>query len=74
MVNKALPLMCYSKQNCWGCEVGVLKSNLVSCPFKEPLWREREGEKLCLKKKKNWFRVEGRRNKEAYQGKLNFGS
>lgn len=52
MVNKALPLMCYSKQNCWGCEVGVLKSNLVSCPFKEPLWREREGEKLCLKKKK----------------------
>lgn len=52
MVNKALPLTCYSKQNCWGREVGVLKSNLVSCPFKEPLWREREGEKLCLKKKK----------------------
>ena len=53
MVNKALPLMFYSKQNCWGWEVGVLKSNLVSCPFKEPLWREREGEKLCKKKKKN---------------------
>lgn len=52
MVNKALPLMFYSKQNCWGWEVGVLKSNLVSCPFKEPLWREREGEKLCKKKKK----------------------
>ena len=52
MVNKALPLMFYSKQNCWGWEVGVLKSNLVSCPFKEPLWREREGEKLCKKKRK----------------------
>lgn len=60
MVNKALPLMFYSKQNCWGWEVGVLKSNLVSCPFKEPLWREREGEKLCKKKKKGLgWREEG---------------